>query len=125
MSENQTPQTEAAEQTPPTPRKPRRWRYVCGALALLFALALAALGWIGASPAGFAWALQQAGKLSGGQFSVASSQGALWQGFELKDVRLRTAGEDMDIESLRLDWRPAELWRGKLAIDRLALGHVR
>ncbi|MEN3030208.1 translocation/assembly module TamB domain-containing protein [Chromobacterium amazonense] len=124
MSENQNPHSEPAA-TPAPPGKPRRWRYVFGALGVLFALLLAALGWISASPAGFAWALQQAGKLSGGQFSVASTQGALWQGFELKDLRWRSAGDDVDIESLRLDWQPAALSHGEIKIDRLALGHVR
>ncbi|ATP27363.1 translocation/assembly module TamB [Chromobacterium violaceum] len=125
MSDKQTPQTEAPEQAPTPPRRPRRWRVFFGALALAFALLLALLGWISASPAGFAWALHGASRLSGGLFSVGAVDGALWQGFSLRDVRVRSAGDDVDIESLKLDWHPAELWRGRLDIDRLALGHVR
>ncbi|MCD5329666.1 translocation/assembly module TamB domain-containing protein [Chromobacterium piscinae] len=125
MSDKQTPQTEAPEQAPTPPRRPRRWRVFFGALALMFALLLALLGWISASPAGFAWALHGASRLSGGLFSVGAVDGALWQGFSLRDVRVRSAGDDVDIESLKLDWHPAELWRGRLDIDRLALGHVR
>ncbi|WP_174774527.1 translocation/assembly module TamB domain-containing protein [Chromobacterium paludis] len=126
MSDNRNSPPEPAEAAPPPrPPRPRRWRHAFGALALLLALLLAALGWLSASPAGFAWSLKQAARLSGGQFSVASVRGTLWQGFQLQDVRLRATGEDLDVESLRLDWQPSALWRGELKIDRLALGHVR
>ncbi|MEO9385717.1 translocation/assembly module TamB, partial [Chromobacterium phragmitis] len=125
MSDKHISTNEAPEQAPTPPRRPRRWRVFFGALALFFALLLAALGWLSASPAGFAWALHGAGRLSGGLFSVGAVEGSLWQGFALRDVRVRSAGDDVDIESLKLDWQPAALWRGKLDIDRLALGHVR
>ncbi|OHX21498.1 translocation/assembly module TamB domain-containing protein [Chromobacterium sphagni] len=125
MSENLNHTPETPETAPAAPVRPRRWRMAFSCLALLLALFLAALGWLSASPAGFAWALGQLGKLTGQQLSVGAAQGTLWQGFTLRDIRLRSAADDVDIESLRLDWLPAALWRGEVHVRRLALGHVR
>ncbi|AUH53334.1 translocation/assembly module TamB [Chromobacterium sp. ATCC 53434] len=112
------------EQAPPPPPR-RRWRRVLAALALVLALLLAALGWLVASSAGFAWAVKTAAEFSGGRLAVGAVDGSLWRGFVLRDIRVRGGADDVDVESLGLAWRPAALWRGELAIDRLAFGHVR
>ncbi|UTH76227.1 translocation/assembly module TamB domain-containing protein [Chromobacterium sp. IIBBL 290-4] len=124
MNEQATPQTPPQEQAPP-PRRASFWRIFLFSLLLLFAALVSGLAWLSASEAGFAWALRAAGQLSGGHFSVAKAEGTLWRGFALRDVRVRSAYDDIDIESLRLDWQPERLWRGWLDVDRLALGHVR
>nr|WP_199065618.1 translocation/assembly module TamB domain-containing protein [Chromobacterium sp. ASV5] len=117
---------DAAPAPPPAPPKKRSaWRWLAyGALALLLALLLAA-GWATSTRSGFAWLMQSLGGFSQQTLSVGRADGALWQGFTLEDVRLRSAGSDVDIESLRLEWQPSALWRRELHVTRLAIGHVR
>ncbi|WP_047257774.1 translocation/assembly module TamB domain-containing protein [Chromobacterium subtsugae] len=125
MSEHHDLPPETPQAPPAAPPRPRRWRLAFSCLALTLALLLAGLGWISASPAGFAWALGELDWLSGQRLSVGATQGTLWRGFALRDIRLRGGADDVDIESLRLDWQPAALSRGELRISRLDVGHVR
>ena len=91
----------------------------------MIALLLAASAWLTASRAGFAWLMQSLGGLSGNAVSVKQAEGTLWDGFKLSDVRVRSAGSDVDIESVQLDWNPSALWQRQLWLRQLAVGHVK
>jgi translocation and assembly module TamB len=92
------------------------------ALALALLVALAMLGgagalWVVGTQAGTAWLV---GRLlaDAPQVTIARIRGSLLGGVRLEGVRLRTARDELDIESLTLDWRPASLFAGMLAFDR-------
>jgi translocation and assembly module TamB len=109
---------------PPRPPHPRRgWRRFAGALLLVLALLVAGV-LASATSGGFAWTLQRLASVSGGTLGLASVRGTLWDGFVLGGIRIRSAGFDADIDSLAVDWRPAELWHGRVQVERLALGTV-
>jgi hypothetical protein len=82
-------------------------------------------GWLGGSAQGFAWLCQQLPALSNQQLSIARSEGSLWSGFTLHDIRWRARYQDVDIDRLQLQWQPADLWQGRLQVQLLDIGHVR
>lgn len=125
MSETDTPQTPDTAPPPPAKPKRRRWRWLLWLPLLLIALLLAASAWLTGSRAGFAWLMQSLGGLSGNAVSVKKAEGTLWDGFKLSEVRVRSAGSDVDIESVQLDWRPSALWQRQLWVRQLAVGHVK
>ena len=92
------------------------------ALALALLIALVILGgagalWVAGTEAGTAWLV---GRLlaDAPQVTIARIRGTLLEGIVLESVRLRTARDELDIDSLALDWRPAALLAGTLAFDR-------
>lgn len=91
-----------------------------GLLALLLALVLAALlaVWGAGRAEGLAWWLP---RVSGVQ--LQGLQGSVWSGLRIERLRLRTAGQDIEIEQLQ--WTPSLLRprrvAGALRIERLAL----
>lgn len=127
MDENLPAEEAAVPDAPPPatpPARPRRrwWRYVC----LLLVLALfSALGWLTGNEQGFAWLCQQLPALTGQQLSIARSEGTLWAGFTLHDIRWRAQYEDADIDRLQLQWQPSALWEGQVQVQALSIGHVR
>jgi autotransporter translocation and assembly factor TamB len=88
-------------------------------LAMLATLSAATVLWVTGTASGTAWLV---GRLlaDAPQVTIARIRGSLLQGLLLEDVRLRTARDELDIESLALDWRPAALLAGTLAFDRAA-----
>ncbi|MBV8679833.1 MAG: translocation/assembly module TamB domain-containing protein [Aquitalea sp.] len=120
---SQPPHSTPTDSAPPPPVKPRRYwlRY----LLLMIALLLSVGGWLTGNEQGFAWLCRQLPALSHQQLSIARSEGTLWSGFTLHDIRWRAAYEDADIDRLQLQWQPAALLQGRLQIGLLAIGHVR
>lgn len=109
---------------PPLPKPPRRrWgRLLC----LLVLLVLGAvLGWLGGSTQGLAWLCQQLPALSNQQLSIARSEGSLWSGFTLHDIRWRARYQDVDIDRLQLQWQASDIWQRRLQVQLLDIGHVR
>ncbi|WP_028535787.1 translocation/assembly module TamB domain-containing protein [Paludibacterium yongneupense] len=119
-----SPPASAPGQAPAPPPHRRSWRAGCAVVLAALALAAAAGFGLSATQTGFAWTLGHLASASGGRLRLASVQGTLWRGFELGGVRLKTAAFDADIDSLAVAWQPAQLWRGRLVLDRLALGAV-
>ena len=114
-----------ASPPPPKPPKPprRRWgRLLC--LLVLLALCVA-LGWLGGSAQGLTWLCQQLPALSQQQLSIARSEGSLWSGFTLHDIRWRARYQDVDIDRLQLQWQASDLWQRRLQVQLLDIGHVR
>ncbi|WP_157725018.1 translocation/assembly module TamB domain-containing protein [Vogesella sp. LIG4] len=117
------PDTAAA---PPARRRRSFWpwsRFALPPLLLLVGIA-GLLGWLTATPAGFATLWQWAGKLSHDSLKVGRSEGTLWRGFTLRDVSWQRDGQQLQLSSLQLDWQPSALWRGQLYIRQLALGNI-
>ncbi|MDN0083853.1 translocation/assembly module TamB domain-containing protein [Crenobacter sp. SG2305] len=114
-------------ETPPPQRPSRRFLgYWLAAAGLLTVLTLAGLlGWCAGSDRGFAWLLDNAGRFSQGAFRVKQSRGNLWDGFMLSGVRVVTTGSDVDLDRVRFDWAPRELFEGTLHVRALELGHLR
>jgi translocation and assembly module TamB len=98
-------------------------RGIAWLLALLVVLATvgggAAVLWVAGTQSGTAWVVNRL--LAGApQVTIAGMRGTLLEGLVLEGVRLRTERDELDIDSLTLDWRPAALLGGTLAFDRAA-----
>ncbi|MDF0607068.1 translocation/assembly module TamB domain-containing protein [Neisseriaceae bacterium TC5R-5] len=130
-----TPAVEIPPPPPPgPPAKPRRqwlrlcWRVLRSTLLLLLILFMLLCGgvlWLLGSHSGFAWLMAEMGVLSGQLVSVQHSQGNLWDGFTLSELRVRTAAADVDIDSLKFSWQPQALWQRELWVRQLKAGHVK
>ena len=119
------PPEDQPEAAPPPARRRRPWlRLLLPTAALLLGM-LAALGWLTATPQGFATLWRWAGTLSNGSLQLGHSEGTLWHGFHLQQLRWQRGGSELAVDSVQLDWAPQALWRGQLHIRRLALGNVR
>ncbi|WP_159874598.1 translocation/assembly module TamB domain-containing protein [Aquitalea denitrificans] len=111
-------------EAPTPPRRPRR-RWKLGLCLLLLSMLLAVLTWLTGNAQGFAWLCQQLPALSNQQLSIARSEGNLWSGFTLHDIRWRSRYQDVDIDRLQLQWQPGDIWQGRLQVQLLNIGHVR
>ncbi|MEQ6291253.1 translocation/assembly module TamB domain-containing protein [Vogesella sp. GCM10023246] len=110
---------------PPAPRRRRWWPWLLATPLLLLLSTTALLIWLTTSQAGFATLWRWADSLSGGSLKVGRSEGTLWQGFTLQQVRWQRAGTRLDISRLQLAWQPTALWHGQLHIRQLAIGDIR
>lgn len=79
-----------------------------------------AIVWLGFSENGFRWLAARAAVLSGGRVVVENVSGHL--GRPLVIGRLVFAGEfkRVELEGVRLEWRPGALWQRRLEIELLA-----
>ena len=107
-----------------TRKKRTVWRWF-GVPGLLSLLLMVVLFWLTATQTGFASLWRLIGLSSGGQLAARQVEGTLWQGFQLQDLVINTASDDIRISSLQLDWHPAALWHGELWISRLQAGLVK
>jgi translocation and assembly module TamB len=99
----------------------RRTRGLLAALALVLVLGAAgvtAVFWAVGTEAGTSWLVRRL--LAGAPVSVARIRGSLLDGVQLENVRLRTARDELDIESLALAWNGPALLAGTLSFDRAA-----
>ena len=94
-----------------TRKKRTVWRWF-GVPGLLSLLLMVVLFWLTATQTGFASLWRLIGLSSGGQLAARQVEGTLWQGFQLQDLVINTASDDIRISSLQLDWHPAALWHG-------------
>jgi translocation and assembly module TamB len=85
-------------------------------LALLAVAAGAAVLFVVGSQPGTAWLVQ---RLVAGtpQLSIERIRGTLLDGLLLEGIRLRTGRDELDIDSLALDWSPPALLAGTLAFE--------
>lgn len=86
-------------------------------LALLAGAAVGGGAWVIGTEHGTTWLVQRL--IAGAPpVSIARISGTLLEGVLLEGVRLRTARDELDIESLALDWNPAAVLVATLAFDR-------
>lgn len=88
-------------------------------------LALVGVAWLFASEAGLRLACQMVERLAAGQLSIVAPAGALGGSFSLPSVHWRSETLDVQVLDLQLDWRPAELLHGRLAVSRIAAASLR
>lgn len=94
----------------------KRGAWTLAALALLAIAGAAAVAWVATTQSGAAWLVQQL-VARAPTLAIASSRGTLLAGLTLEGIRLRTARDELDIESLALDWNPRALLAGTLSFD--------
>src|SRR5918993_1770889 len=101
----------------------KRGAWTLLALALLAVAGAAAVGWLTGTEGGTAWLVRQV-VARAPQLDIARSRGTLIRGLTLEGVRLRTAQDELDIESLALEWSAAALLRGTLTFDEAGATRV-
>ncbi|HZX30118.1 MAG TPA: translocation/assembly module TamB domain-containing protein, partial [Rhodocyclaceae bacterium] len=74
--------------------------------------------WLAATESGLAVVCALAGKLSGGRLALIPAGGTLAGPLRLHEARWQGAGMSIRVEEASLDWTPAELRHGRLAIAR-------
>ena len=92
-----------------------------GAIALVVLVLLAAAGagavfWVASTESGTAWLVHRL-VARAPQVTIARIGGTLLDGLVLEGVRLRTTRDELDIDSLALQWNASALLAGRLAFD--------
>jgi hypothetical protein len=83
------------------------------------AVATAAAGlWFLSSERGTAWLAERLLARTGPALTVGRVRGSLLAGVVIEDVRLRLPRDELDIESLTLEWNPTAALVGTLGFDR-------
>ncbi|MBB5348490.1 translocation/assembly module TamB domain-containing protein [Desulfoprunum benzoelyticum] len=85
---------------------------------LLLSLA-AAIVVFAASPTGLRSLLRLASDLSQRSFAVGQVDGRLFSAWQLRDLELKLPGVDIVIAEVAGNWRPVDLVKAKLTVDRL------
>lgn len=98
-------------------------------LLLPAALVLSAIAggatWLATSEGGLRAAARLAEEFSGGQLQLENVSGALAGPFAIGTLRFVSPAREIAVAGLRVDWRPAALWHGQLAIDQLRIDALR
>ena len=101
---------------------PRRyWRFLGVACALL----TAALGWLGGSESGFRFLCANLTKITAGRLQIEAPDGRLIGDWHAQSVRWHDATDEVELQQLTVLWSPAELWHGKLAVERIEAASLR
>jgi translocation and assembly module TamB len=88
-------------------------------VAALAAAAAGALLWLAGTESGTTWLANRL-LAAAPTLTIERVRGSLLAGLRLEGVRLTTARDELDIESLALDWNGAALLTGTLAFERAA-----
>jgi translocation and assembly module TamB len=101
----------------------RRSAIALGALVFLALAGVAAVLWVAGTEGGTAWVVRRL--LAGAPtISIERVRGSLLGGLHLEGVRLRTPRDELDIDSLDLDWNAAALLAGVLAFEHADAGRA-
>lgn len=103
----------------------RRVAWGLAALVALLAALLAAAVVTATTPGGFRWLTGVASALSGERLSFEGVEGHLGAPIGIRRLTLATAGQRVEIEGLRLEWRPRALWQRRIEVDLLAAQAMR
>ncbi|HMM46659.1 MAG TPA: translocation/assembly module TamB domain-containing protein [Thiobacillaceae bacterium] len=95
-----------------------------GAVAALVLLA-GALVWLTTTERGFLRLASAAPSLSGGRVTLDGVQGHLGAPLSVRKLTILTARQRIDIEGLRIEWRPRALLQRRLEVDLLAAQTLR
>ncbi len=94
-------------------------------LVVVVLLSFVGLLGLAATEGGTRSLVRLAGNIAGDTLSVGQVEGRLLGELALGDLRLAPAGSAVEVRSLRLQWRPADLLRGSVTVDRIHLDGVR
>ncbi|HRD90610.1 MAG TPA: hypothetical protein PK752_20495, partial [Accumulibacter sp.] len=121
--ESSVPPPAAASATDAPPPRRRRWwlAVLAVSLSVLIAGGAALLG----SESGLRLSCLLLERLAAGQLVIATPSGTLASSFLLRSLHWRSETLDVQVQELQVDWRPAELLRGRLAVGRIAADRLR
>ncbi len=106
-------------------RRLRRFLLITGAaLLLLLLVAASALAWVLTTRTGFDWAVEQGRPYLPEAIAFEQAEGRLIGPIEVQGLRVDADGTRARIERITLQWRPLELLRGHIHVERLALSGV-
>ncbi|MDR3055684.1 MAG: translocation/assembly module TamB domain-containing protein [Zoogloeaceae bacterium] len=108
---------------PGFPKFPRRLRRLFIAGVLLAVLPLAFSAWLVTTSSGLNFSLQLATYASGGRLYVTGASGRWLDTFSLETLTW-AADEPITLSGLKVDWSPALLRHGQLAIARVGIDHL-
>ncbi|MFP5410247.1 MAG: translocation/assembly module TamB domain-containing protein [Gammaproteobacteria bacterium] len=95
-----------------------------GALALL-AVAVGALAWLATTANGFRWLAQAVAAASGDRLALEGVDGHFGAPITIGKLTFSDEYQRIEIEGVRLEWRPRALWQRRLDIDLLAAQTLR
>ena len=107
----------------PTPKSRRSWRWLAE-LSVLLAL-LAGAAWLLGSESGLRIFCRLIETLAADQLTLAEPAGTLRGTLSLQSLRWRDEKLDIQMQDLQVDWHPAELLRGRLAVGLLQVTSLR
>lgn len=107
----------------PTPKSRRSWRWLAALSAWLALLAGAA--WLLGSESGLRIFCRLIETLAADQLTLAEPAGTLRGTLSLQSLRWRDEKLDIQVQDLQVDWHPAELLRGRLAVGLLQVTSLR
>ena len=97
----------------------RRGMIAILSLALLATAGATTLLWLASTERGTAWVLNRL-LAAAPALAIDQVRGSLLSGLQLEGVHFRTPRDELDIESLALDWNSTALFIGTLAFERAA-----
>ncbi|HSC16297.1 MAG TPA: hypothetical protein VLI71_14330, partial [Gammaproteobacteria bacterium] len=101
----------------------RRGAILLSAVVVLALAGVAGVLWVAGTDGGTAWLMRRL--LAGApSISIERVRGSLLGGLRLEGVRLRTPRDELDIDSLDLDWNAAALLAGVLAFEHADAGRA-
>ena len=103
----------------------RRAAWTAGGLALALAALVAAVAWLGTSASGARWLAQTVTALSGERVRIEGVEGTLAGPLAIRRLAVANPYRRIEIEQLRLEWRPRALWQRQLDVDLVAAQTLR
>ncbi|MDS4014514.1 MAG: translocation/assembly module TamB domain-containing protein [Candidatus Accumulibacter sp.] len=120
VSDEQGDQMREATCRPRCGRRARCWLLAACLLGLLVGAV-----WAWTSEAGWRATCRMLTLVAGRQLTVSGASGTLASAPAVAMLHWRSATLDVQLEQLQVVWRPAELLRGRLVIERLAAARLR
>ncbi|QID17058.1 DUF490 domain-containing protein [Nitrogeniibacter mangrovi] len=112
-----------SEAPPPQPHR-RVLRGLIAVLAALVLLLAGGIAWLVGSASGLAHGTAWLAQLTQDGIRLEGARGRLIGPLQVDRVRVRLDTVHLDVDGLELDWSPAALLRGQLAVDALAARRV-
>lgn len=110
--------------SPPPPRVRRAGRRLLAASTAALALLLAGLFWLLATESGLRAMAAAARGLSNGALRVEGVSGRLVDALAIERLQIEQPSLHLTVESLTVQWQPAALLRGELAIELLSAARL-
>lgn len=108
-----------------TPVKPLLFRHWPATLLVVLLLTTGSLVGLAGSESGLRALCRLAEVLAGGLLVIEEPSGTLSRSFAVRSVRWHATELDVEVQELRVDWRPLDLLRGRFSAERIAAVSVR